>query len=51
MIRRIHVRYELEVPGEARQTVERVLAVHAGACPVARSIGGCVDISTDVEYR
>lgn len=51
VVRRIHVRYELAVPRDAREHVERVLAVHAGACPVARTIGRCVDLATVVEYR
>lgn len=29
--------------------IERVLDFHAERCPVARSIGGCIDISTEVE--
>jgi uncharacterized OsmC-like protein len=51
VIRRIHVRYELDVPREARDTVERVVTMHASACPVARTIGNCVDLTTEVEYR
>ncbi len=30
-------------------TIERVLGFHADRCPVARTIGGCVDITTAVE--
>lgn len=51
IIRRIHVRYELDIPEEARDTAERVRAVHAAACPVARSISGCVKITTEIAYR
>lgn len=29
--------------------IDRVLDFHAEHCPVARSIGGCIDISTEVE--
>jgi uncharacterized OsmC-like protein len=29
--------------------IDRVLAVHADRCPVARTIGGCVDITTSLE--
>ena len=50
IIRRIHVRYRLRVPASSRETVERVLAVHADSCPVARTLKGCVEIETEVEY-
>ncbi len=47
VIRRILVTYTgLTVTEEDRAKVERVLGFHADACPVARSIQGCVDIST-----
>lgn len=51
VIRRVHVRYELAAPADVRATVERVLVVHAGACPVARTVGRCIDIATEIEYR
>ena len=35
---------------EARPSAERVLAVHADKCPVARSIGGSIGITTGIEY-
>jgi len=50
VIRRIAVRYRLRVPPESREVTERVLAMHADKCPVARSIGGCIAISTSAEY-
>lgn len=50
VIRRISVHYHLRVPTELRETVERVRAVHASACPVARTIEKCVEIVTAVEY-
>jgi uncharacterized OsmC-like protein len=50
VIRRIHVRYDLKVDAGSRDTVARVLAVHADACPVARSIGGSMAITTVVNY-
>lgn len=50
VIERIHVRYDLKTEGD-RTTVERVHGVHARACPVARSIGGCVKITTEIAYR
>ncbi len=51
VIRRIHVTYFLQgVEQDQRQTVERVLDFHRERCPVARTIGGCVEIETAVEY-
>ena len=32
-----------------RATIDRVLGFHAERCPVARTIGGCVEISTSLE--
>lgn len=51
VIKRIHVTYELAgVTVEQRETVERVLGFHADHCPVARSIGGSIAITTGVRY-
>jgi uncharacterized OsmC-like protein len=49
VIRRIHVTYHLRLDPEQRQTAERVLGVHADACPVARTLRGCITISTALE--
>lgn len=50
VIRRIHVSYRLKVePDTDRAAVERVLSFHQQHCPVAKSIGGSVAISTDLE--
>lgn len=50
VLKRVEVRYHLEVEdGADRQTIERVHGFHAEKCPVARSIGGSVDISTALE--
>jgi uncharacterized OsmC-like protein len=48
VIRRIHVRYHLKVESSKRETAERVLGVHADACPVARTLGGCIAITTEL---
>lgn len=49
VIRRIHVRYQgLNVTDDQRQAVERVLAVHPDACPVARSLKGAIEITTSL---
>jgi uncharacterized OsmC-like protein len=55
VVRRIHVSYHLVVDQavigdkEKRAAIERVLGRHADRCPVARTIGGCVAISTSLE--
>lgn len=50
MIKRIHVRYRLAVDAEAdRATIDRVLGFHQERCPVARTIRGCVDLTTELE--
>jgi uncharacterized OsmC-like protein len=55
VVKRIHVTYHLWVDetvnaDEAkRAAIDRVLGFHAERCPVARTIGGCVDITTSLE--
>lgn len=49
VIRRIRVVYRLRAPESARDTAERVRAMHHDACPVYRSIAGCIDITTELE--
>jgi uncharacterized OsmC-like protein len=49
VIKRIRVHYRLPVPDDKRADAERAHAVHTRACPVARSIGGSVDIQTELE--
>jgi len=51
VIRRIHVTYHLRLAPEHRETAERVHGFHVQYCPVARTIGGCVDISTTLEME
>ncbi len=49
VIKRIHVTYTgLEVDDQDAEKVERVLAVHADGCPVARSIKGAIEITTQL---
>jgi uncharacterized OsmC-like protein len=51
VLRRIHVTYHLKAEPEKRDVAERVLGFHAEACPLARSISGCVDITTSLELE
>lgn len=49
VIRRIRVVYRLRAPESARETAERVRAMHHQHCPVYQSIAGCIDITTELE--
>ena len=49
VIKRIRVRYRLPVPEDKRDAAMRAHAAHQRACPVARSIGGSIDIETELE--
>lgn len=49
VLRRVHVRFTLRADPAKRDAIDRVLGFHARKCPVARSIGGSVDISTELE--
>jgi uncharacterized OsmC-like protein len=51
VIKRIRVRYRLTgCPEDKRQAAERAHSFHAGRCPVARSIGGSIEITTQLEF-
>lgn len=49
IIRRIHVHYRVRASEEQRETIERVHAMHAERCPVARSLRGAIEIRTSYE--
>lgn len=49
VIRRIRVTYSLRLDPAQRETAERVLEFHVDACPVARTLRGCIAISTALE--
>ena len=51
VIRRIHVHYHLKIVPDKREVAKRVLGFHADFCPVARTIGGCVAITTSLEME
>ena len=47
VLKRIEVTYTgLSVQDSEREKVDRVVAVHADGCPVARSLKGAVEITT-----
>ena len=50
VIKRIHVRYHLRLdPDTDREKVERAFSHHMPRCPVYRSIGAAVEITTSLE--
>jgi uncharacterized OsmC-like protein len=51
VIKRIHVTYYLKTAPDNGETAERVRSIHAGYCPVARTMRGCVDITTSLEIE
>lgn len=55
VIKRIHITYRLNIDGgladQSAEAIERVMRVHAAACPVHRSISGCIDITTELELH
>jgi len=51
VIRRIHVTYHLKADLDKREAAEKVHDFHADFCPVARTIKGCVDISTELQFE
>jgi uncharacterized OsmC-like protein len=51
VIKRIRVHYLLNgCPPDKREAAERAHQFHASRCPVAKSIAGCIDISTELEF-
>ncbi len=51
VIRSINVTYSLKIAAEERDTAARVHEFHAGFCPVARTLEGCVRIATELDFR
>jgi organic hydroperoxide reductase OsmC/OhrA len=49
VIRRIDARYRLRAGEDQREVIERVHAMHAEFCPVARSIRGSIEVHTSFE--
>ncbi len=46
VVKRIHVDYHLKLAPENREAAIRAHEAHADSCPVARTLKGCVQIST-----
>ena len=50
VIKRIHVTYALKVQEDVdRDTIQRAFERHMPYCPVYRSIGGSIDITTELQ--
>jgi organic hydroperoxide reductase OsmC/OhrA len=49
VIKRISVTYNLRIAKEHLSTAARVHGFHADFCPVARSIGNCIEIRTTLQ--
>ncbi len=50
VLRRVHVKYTLKIPEDKRETAGRVHEIHADHCPVARSIKGAIEVTTEVAF-
>jgi uncharacterized OsmC-like protein len=48
VIKRIHVRYHLKLRAEQREAAERAHGAHQNHCPVARTLRGAVEITTEL---
>jgi len=51
VIRRIHVTYQLKLKPEQQETAQKVHGFHADFCPVARSIKGSIDLTTELNME
>jgi uncharacterized OsmC-like protein len=50
-IQSIHVHYDLAVPAEAREAIERVLHLHPQGCPAHQSVKDAIAITWDATVR
>lgn len=55
VIKRIHIKYNLNIDAdladEKADAIERVMKIHAAACPVHKSIGSAIDITTELNIN
>lgn len=51
VIKRIHVTYHLKLQPDQRETAEKVHGFHQDYCPVARTMKGCVDFTTELNME
>ncbi len=50
VLRRIHLRLELRGTPEQRETAERVHGFYADACPLYRSLGAAIAITSELVW-
>ncbi len=50
VIKRIKQVFRLTADEGDKETVERVLGVYADSCPVARSIKGSIEITSELDF-
>lgn len=51
VLTRIRIHYRLEIPADARETVERALERHQGKCPTAASLSEAVAVEWTADVR
>jgi uncharacterized OsmC-like protein len=51
VVKRIKQTFHLVVDESEREKIERVLKVYADGCPVARSVKGSIDITSELDLR
>jgi uncharacterized OsmC-like protein len=51
VIKRIHADYYLRIDPAQRETAQRVHEMHIDFCPVARTLKGCVQITTQLHMQ
>jgi uncharacterized OsmC-like protein len=49
VIKRINQLFHLTAKEQDRETIERVLKVYADSCPVAASVKGSIEITSDMD--
>lgn len=50
VIKRIKQVFRLTASEDDRQKIERVLGVYADSCPVARSLKGSIEITSELDF-
>ena len=51
VIKRIKQVFHLTADGRDRETIEKVLEVYEDSCPVAASVKGSIEISSELDLR
>ena len=50
VLKRIKQIFHLTAEEQERETIERVLEVYADSCPVAASVKGSIEISSELDF-